>query len=306
MMETTDDWFERYRFRQPLGQGGMGITYLAEDRTSGGKECVVKQMISKAANPKEHHEAIRLFEREAAILRSLNHPGIVRFFDNHVTEDSKYFLVMEYVKGQDLASILKTSGSFDSESTIEIAIQCCEVLEYLHDQEPPIIYRDLKPSNLILTPEGVIIFVDFGIARSFLPTENATRVVTGGYSPPEQYFGKPEVRSDLYSLGATLSELLTGIAPKALTISNPKKQNSKVLASLDNLISHLTATNPEDRPLSAKSVRADLYRIYKGIHPEFEIPEDLPSGTTETLEAQNSRKHQVWERLKNWMSIFTN
>lgn len=274
MAENSDAWFQRYRFCQPLGQGGMGIIYLAEDRMANNAPCVVKQLISKHSDPDEHEEAVRLFKREANMLRKFDHPGIVRFFDDHTTNDGKYFLVMDYVPGKNLESIVATYGPFNSEATVEIAIQCCEVLEYLHEQDPPIIYRDLKPSNLMLTPDGQVVFIDFGIARSFAPKQSATRVVTAGYSPPEQYFGKPETRSDLYALGATLGHLLTGQRPKPLSVSAPRHVNKQVLLTLDDLIRRLTAHNPVDRPETARDVRHELYRIYHEIHPDFEIPEE--------------------------------
>jgi len=275
--DTTAEWFARYRFCQPLGQGGMGVIYLAEDRRQSNTQCVVKQLISKPSDAHEHAEAVRLFRREANILKSLNHPGIVRFSDAHCTEDGKYFLVMDYVPGKNLDSIVSTYGPFNSEAAVEIAIQCCEVLEYIHDQDPPVLYRDLKPSNLMLTPDGQIVFIDFGIARSFMPKEAATRVVTAGYSPPEQYFGKPEIRSDLYALGATLSHLLTGVRPKPLSASNPMMVKPDVNPALDELIRQMTAHNPEDRPVSAREIRYRLYNIYKQINPEFEVPEEALS-----------------------------
>lgn len=274
MIQSSADWFQRYRFCQPLGQGGMGVIYLAEDKAQGNIQCVVKQLISKPSNPDEQFEAERLFKREVEILRQLDHSGIVRFSDFHVTDDGKYFLVMDYVPGKNLDSIVQNYGPFGSEATVEIGIQCCEVLEYLHDRDQPIIYRDLKPSNLMLTPEGQIVFIDFGIARMFMPKEAATRVVTAGYSPPEQYFGRPETRSDLYALGATLGHLCTGVRPKPLTVSAPGITHPDVIPELDDLIRRMTAHNPEDRPFSAREVRYELYKIYHGIHPDFEIPEE--------------------------------
>src|SRR6185437_1155962 len=116
------------------------------------------------------------------------------------------------------------NGPLNNDLVVRIGIQCAEVLEYLHAQEDPIIYRDLKPSNLILTPDGRVVFIDFGIARQFMPKEVATRVVTAGYS-----------------LGATLSHLLTGVRPKPLTQSNPLGQNPNVLPSLNMLIMSMTA-----------------------------------------------------------------
>lgn len=252
----------------------MGIIYLAEDREHDNAPCVVKQLISKPSSQDEQSEAVRLFEREANLLREFNHRGIVHFFDYHTTLDGKYFLVMDYVPGKNLDSIVNTYGPFNSEATVEIAIQICEVLEYLHERNPPIIYRDLKPSNLMLTPDGNIIFIDFGIARSFMPKESATRVVTAGYSPPEQYFGKPETRSDLYSLGATMGHLLTGQRPKPLTMIAPRLLGAEVVLSLDDLVRRLTSHSPEDRPPSAREVKYELYRIYHEIHPDFQIPEE--------------------------------
>lgn len=274
VIQSSADWFQRYRFCQPLGQGGMGVIYLAEDKAQGNIQCVVKQLISKPSNPDEQFEAERLFKREVEILRQLDHSGIVRFSDFHVTDDGKYFLVMDYVPGKNLDSIVQNYGPFGSEATVEIGIQCCEVLEYLHERDQPIIYRDLKPSNLMLTPEGQIVFIDFGIARMFMPKQAATRVVTAGYSPPEQYFGRPETRSDLYALGATLGHLCTGVRPKPLTVSAPGITHPEVVPELDDLIRRMTAHNPEDRPFSAREVRYELYKIYHSIHPDFEIPEE--------------------------------
>ena len=274
MTKNPDAWFDRYKFCQPLGQGGMGIIYLAEDKQNANAPCVVKQLISTSTDPEEREEAIRLFMREVQILSRLQHRGIVRFFDHHVTQDGKYFLVMDFVPGKNLEMIVAQYGAFTSEATVEIGIQCCEVLEYLHEQNPPIIYRDLKPSNLMLTPEGEIVFIDFGIARTFMPKQSATRVVTAGYSPPEQYFGRPETRSDLYALGATLGHLLTAQRPKPLSSSAPRMMKSDVLFTLDDLIRRMTAHNPEDRPTNARQVRYELYHIYQEIHTDFEVPQE--------------------------------
>lgn len=283
--KNSDDWFARYRFCQPLGQGGMGTVYLAEDKENSNAQCVVKQL-SKSADQAEQDEAVRLFMREVDMLSRLKHHGIVRFFDHHITKDGKYFLVMDYVQGKNLESIIASFGPFNSEATVEIGIQCCEVLEYLHEQDPPVIYRDLKPSNLMLTPEGEIVFIDFGIAR-FMPKQAATRVVTAGYSPPEQYFGRPEIRSDLYALGATLGHLLTGQRPKPLSVSAPRLFRQDVLMTLDELIRRMTAHNPEDRPGSARQVRYELYKIYQEIHPDFDVPQEAVAALQKPTIARN-------------------
>jgi eukaryotic-like serine/threonine-protein kinase len=254
----------------------MGTVYLAEDKWDNNATRVVKQLLKRqSSEPAENQESIRLFEREAQILKNLDHPLIVKVHDFHVdVEDQRYFLVMDYVPGHNLEIIINTNGPFSSELVVRIGIHCADVLDYLHNQPEPIIYRDLKPSNLMLTPDGRIIFIDFGIARQFIPKEIATRVVTAGYSPPEQYFGKPETRSDIYSLGATMSHLLTGVRPKPLTGSNPASINPEVLPSLNSLIRKMTSHEVDDRPASAQAVRYALYKIYKELHPEFEIPDE--------------------------------
>ncbi len=273
-MNEPGDWSEQYRFRQFLGQGGMGVIYLAEDKQHQDTLCVIKQLILSSASEHDQLEGIRLFKREVQVLQSLNHPGIVHFLGSHASTDGQYFLVMDYVPGKTLENIVKEQGKFSSQATVEIAIQCSEILEYLHRHNPPIIYRDLKPSNIMLKPDGQVVFIDFGIARSFQPRESATRVISAGYSPPEQYFGKPELRSDLYALGATMFYLLTAVKPQPLITSAASNFNKSVMPSLDQLIKRLTAHAPEDRPESAQTVRYELYHIYREIEPDFSIPDE--------------------------------
>ncbi len=274
--EYVHEWYEKYRWIQLLDQGGMGDVYLAENKTDDFKKCVIKQLRSEDRSEEEISEGKRLFEREVALLKELKHPGIVRFFDNYISPEGRYFLVMDYVKGNNLETMIQNHGKFAQDDVIKIGIQICEVLEYLHEHEPPVIYRDLKPSNLMLTPDGHIIFIDFGIARNLMPKEAATRVITAGYSPPEQYFGRPEFRSDLYALGATMAHLVTGTRPRPLITSVPSDhKHVEILPSLDALIVSLTAHSPSDRPVSARLVRHQLYKIYQEIYEDFEIPTEV-------------------------------
>ena len=335
-MNADANWLDRYRFCQPLGVGGMGQVYLAEDRYNSSSKCVVKQLANKDNDPVEQAEAIRLFKREAQILRQLDHSGIVRIFDSYASQDGKYYLVMDYVPGKNLEVMIKTGGPFNSDLAIQLTMQCCDVLDYLHSREPPVIYRDLKPSNLMLTPEGRIVFIDFGIARLFMPRQAATRVVTAGYSPPEQYFGKPETRSDIYSLGATLSHLLTGQRPKPLASSTPALVNSQVLPSLDRLVRRMTAHNPDDRPPTAAAVKYELMMVYKEIYPDYKLPDkpaasaarspsaagqgtkisstpdwaelsagSNPAGSTDSRTPASGHERQggLWKRFKQWLEI---
>jgi len=297
-----NDWSERYQFRQLLGQGGMGVIYLAEDKKNNNAPCVIKQLIMPTGNQYEKSEAIRLFKREIEVLKSLHHPGVVRFFDSYLNAEGQYFLVMGYLPGQTLEHNVKTRGVFSSQAVVEISIQCCEVLEYLHRLSPPIIYRDLKPSNVMLKPDGQIVFIDFGIARTFQPREMATRVITSGYSAPEQYHGKPELRSDLYSLGATMFYLLTGVKPKPLLTAMPSHFNDKVMPALDRLIRNLTAHEPRDRPSSAQVVRYELYHIYREIEPDFVMPDEALFTDWRRQHHQGSFQSQSQTNLpSNWL-----
>lgn len=274
MSDTLQEWTAKYTWLEPIAQGGMGQVFLAEEKGASSSRCVIKQLRSiDRQSPEERTEAQRLFRREVDILKKLNHPNIVRFFDHYVSEDGKYFLVMDYITGNNLETIVQNYGPFTQDDAIKVGIQICEVLEYLHENDPPIIYRDLKPSNLMLTPDGQVIFIDFGIARVFMPAQSATRVVTAGYSPPEQYFGRPDTRSDLYALGATLSHLLTGVRPRPLITSVPSQHVDTILPQLDKLVKDLTQHSPDDRPSTAREVRHSLYKIYQKIHPDFEVPD---------------------------------
>lgn len=284
------DFYEDYKFTNPIAEGGMGSVFLAED-TRNHKPVVIKQMRGiDVRSEEELEEARRLFTREVDILRALDNPGIVKFLDYHVDTEGRYFLVMEYILGNNLETTLHAFGPFSQNDAIMVGIQICETLEYLHEDDmprkPSIIYRDLKPSNLMLTPEGQIIFIDFGIARHFMPSDAATRVITAGYSPPEQYFGRPEFRSDLYALGATLAHLVTGVRPRPLVASIPSQQNAPVTESFDALIARLTAHSPAERPPNARAVRHELFRIFQEINPDFEIPDEVYQAPAESHEDQ--------------------
>jgi eukaryotic-like serine/threonine-protein kinase len=285
---SESSWLDNYNWLQPIGEGGMGSVYLAEDKRNGNAPCVIKQIKYEYKDLASQAEMIKVCQREADLLRKLNHRGIVKFLDDHYSVEGLY-VVMEYIPGSNLEGVMNKEGPLDSETVVRIGLQCCDVLEYLHSAEPPIIYRDLKPSNLMLRPDGLVVFIDFGIARDFEPKGPATRVVTSGYSPPEQYFGKPEPRGDLYSLGATMHHLLTGVRPKPLTACHPAALNSGVLPALDALIFQMTSHDKDERPPSARAVQYELFRIYQSLHPDFEIP-DL--GIEEEFEEEERERRE--------------
>ena len=207
----------RYRILEGLKPGGMSAVYKAQDLRfpSVIRLCFVKEMLNTATDPQVRAMIKRSFEREANILATLGHPGIVQVYD-YFTEGDRSYLVLEYVDGKDLEAILvETPGFLPEAQVVNWAIQICEVLSYLHGYEPrPIIFRDIKPSNIMLDNHGHIRLVDFGIAKLFQSGQKGTMVGTEGYSPPEQYRGIAEQRVDIYALGATMHHLLSKQDPR--------------------------------------------------------------------------------------------
>ncbi len=208
---------QRYKVLGVIGVGGMGAVYKAQDLRFPNVQrlCAVKEMINTATDPQVRQMIVRNFEREASILATLNHPAIPQVYD-YFTEGNRSYLVLEYIEGKDLETLLgETEGFFPEAQVIEWAVQICDVLTYLHNHKPrPIIFRDLKPSNIMLDVHDRIRLVDFGIAKLFQSGEKGTMIGTEGYSPPEQYRGIAEPRGDIYALGATLHHLLSKQDPR--------------------------------------------------------------------------------------------
>ncbi|HZC45982.1 MAG TPA: protein kinase, partial [Candidatus Acidoferrum sp.] len=203
----------RYRVIRPLGGGGMKLVYLAEDLRLAARECALAEMVDTFTSPDAQKQAIAAFQREADMLAQLSNEHIPRVFDRF-SDENHHYLVMEYIEGITLEQkINEAGGKLPEPDVIDVALQVLDTLEYLHNLEPPVIYRDLKPSNVMITPSALIKLIDFGIARLFQPLSNATMIGTQGYAPPEQYRGKVEFRSDLYALGATMHHALSGRDP---------------------------------------------------------------------------------------------
>jgi outer membrane protein assembly factor BamB/tRNA A-37 threonylcarbamoyl transferase component Bud32 len=207
----------RYRVLGVLGFGGMSAVYKVQDMRFPKvvRLCVAKEMLNTATDPQVRAMIERNFEREANILATLSHPGIVQIYD-YFSENNRSYLVEEYVSGKDLEGVLAGTEGFLAEAqVVNWAVQVCEVLKYLHSHEPrPIIFRDIKPSNIMLDAHNRIRLVDFGIARLFQSGQKGTMIGTEGYSPPEQYRGIAEPRVDIYALGATMHHLLSKQDPR--------------------------------------------------------------------------------------------
>jgi len=206
----------RYRIEKSVASGGMGAVYRAID-TRFNRPCAVKEMLDEFQSDTERTQAVEWFGREATMLLDLNHPCIPRVRDFFV-EGEKHYLVMDFIEGRTLGDILEKEGNVmgvnGARGVTEAQArswgqQICSVLGYLHRQSPPIIFRDLKPSNIMVTERDEVKLIDFGIARTFQAQRQSTIIMTIGYAPPEQLHGMPEPRSDLYASGATLHRILT-------------------------------------------------------------------------------------------------
>lgn len=200
---------DTYRITKVIKEGGMGMVYKAID--SIGVEYAVKEMHDRFASPAERDEGIARFVEEAELLRDLNHPAIPKVYRSFIDE-GRYYLAMEFIYGEDLEDTLKRENHFPESTVLRWADQLCDVLEYMHGAG--LIYRDMKPANIMIDRDANVKLVDFGIAKVLQPGQRHTMVGTPGYSPPEQYQGLATRESDLYALAATLHHLLTGRDPR--------------------------------------------------------------------------------------------
>jgi len=257
----------RYIIVQKVGQGGMAAVYKATDTRLGHKLVAVKEMSDAAiTDPLEKQQARQAFEREAQMLAKLSHPNLPRVTD-HFSEGGKQYLVMDFIEGQTLEEILDhTQGFLDEEQVVDWGVQLCEVLHYLHSQQPPVIFRDLKPSNIMVDRDGKIKLIDFGIVRLFKPGKSTDTTIfgTAGYAPPEQYGkGQTDARSDIYALGATLHHLLTRRDPGQMPFVFPsiRSLNPKVSEALDRAILRAVEQDPDRRWQSARQMQHALVSL---------------------------------------------
>lgn len=262
---------DRYRVIGILGVGGFGSVYQARDMRFANvtRLCAIKEMVNTAPDPQMRELAQRSFEREASILATLDHPAIPDVFD-YFTEGVRSFLVLEFIRGKDMEAYLaEQTAPFTQDQVLDWSIQLCDVLSYLHGHRPqPVVFRDLKPSNIMLDPFGRIRLIDFGIAKVFQSGEKGTMIGTEGYSPPEQYRGEAGPAGDVYALGATLHHFLTrqdprmeppfSFAERAITPVNPH-----VSAALEAIIMRCLSYNASERFPDAAALLNALKLIAK-------------------------------------------
>ena len=257
---------DRYLILGILGAGGMSSVYKGRDLhfPNVTKLVAVKEMINLAADPTMYEMIVRNFEREADLLATLSHPAIPRIYD-YFSQESSSYLVMEFIEGRDLEALLRETDTFiPTEKVVGWAVELCEVMIYLHNHQPqPVVFRDMKPSNVMIDQHGHIRLIDFGIARVFQPGLKGTMIGTEGYSPPEQYRGEASPPGDIYALGATLHHLLTRRDPRAeppfsFNDRPIREINSEVSAELEQVIYTALSYDPKDRFPTADAMRKAL------------------------------------------------
>jgi serine/threonine-protein kinase len=260
--------YSRYEIVRRIGGGGMGAVYLAKDKNLGDQPRAVKEMIQSNIDESQHEKAINDFKRESMLLASLEHPSIPTIYDYFYDDNAgRFYLVMKFISGGDFLARLRNApgGRVDEKTVTDWACQVADVLEYLHRRPTPIIYRDLKPANLMIDgASGRVMLIDFGIARWVTTQEKGvTAVGTMGYAPPELFSGKVEPRSDIYSLGATMFHLLTGSDPQDNPLlifdfnKNPRpRQLAPSLSNeMETILMRAVAYKPEERFRSAAELR---------------------------------------------------
>ncbi len=287
----------RYTDVMPLSdRGGMGLIFRARDRRRGQQPCVIKQL---RPDP-DLDEA--MFQREAALLAQLRHPNIPACWDAF-SEQGIHYLVSDFIEGIALQDLIEQQGPASENEVVRWGIDLCDALVYIHNQQPPIIHRDIKPDNVIITPEGSAVLVDFGIARRYEAGRHDTvKMGTWGYLPPEQKAGRTEPRSDLYALGATLYFALTANDPQLLNIFDINVQwrkgvsfppardtNPQVSAEMEVILAQATCVLVEERYSSAHAMLDDLRNLQAA-------QRRAPSQTSQQSASQ--RQPQNWSSFR--------
>ncbi len=280
---------QRYRILHLLGQGGMGAVYKAMDMRFAGALRAVKELSQHSLNPQEAQAAATAFEHEAMMLAQLNHPNLPHIYD-HFNESGRWYLVMDYIDGETLEQRLLQApeNKFSIPVALSIALQLCAVLHYLHTRQPPIIFRDLKPANVMHTADNNIYLIDFGIARFFKPGQSHDTVALGspGYAAPEQYGRSQTTASaDIYSLGVTLYQMLSGYDPTSMPFQLPALQLSPQSGAVDleALVLQMTEIPVSKRPQSVLEIQQRLQWIEQQV--QAALPQQIAHSNVPVMQS---------------------
>jgi len=282
---------QRYRLLERVGEGGFSTVYKAED-TSTRHLVAIKALSLRGLTAQQKIEATDAFNREVRWLSGLSHRNLPRIYD-HFSDTECWYLVMDFIEGTTLEKHLekRSTSLFSLEEVLDLGLLLCDVLEYLHTRQPPIIFRDLKPANIMLTRDGHLFLIDFGIARQFKPGQARDTIPFGspGYAAPEQY-GRAQTtpRADIYSLGTILHQLLSGSDPSHTPFSFASLSHDRPdLIMLEKLVLQMVEMDASKRPPNISSVKQELQRIvrerrsvrsYWGqtYNPHFPLPQPAP------------------------------
>ena len=257
----------RYEILEILGRGGMGCVYKVADRFQGGKILAAKELQAGNLSAEKAHETLAQFQTEARILTRLTHPNLPKVYD-YFSFPGRYYIIMEYVKGKTLKKILdaRKGKPVDERQALSWALQICKTMHFLTVQRPPVVFRDLKPANIMIDRNSRVKLIDFGIARFFKEAKSEDTFVYGtpGYAAPEQYgTGQTDVRSDIFSLGATLHHCLTGRNPSEnpLDFPDPRSLNPKLSKGTAEIIRKALQQEREKRFQSALEMKQAVQRV---------------------------------------------
>jgi tRNA A-37 threonylcarbamoyl transferase component Bud32 len=246
-----------YEILEQLGVGGQGTAYLAREHGTENFVVLKEFILPVYVDVNVRRQALERMQNEAAMLRRLDNPRVVRLIDFFI-EDHRGYLVLECIDGYSLRKIVQESGCMKEPQIRELACQMCQTLEYLHSLTPPVVHRDFTPDNLILGSDGILKLVDFNVAQQTESTATGTVVGKHAYLPPEQFRGRPSTQSDIYAMGATLYYLFTGEDPEPITSSKPSHKGVEISPELDQIIARATALDSKNRYQKIEELYAEL------------------------------------------------
>ncbi len=294
----------RYEIIGLLGKGGMGCVHKVADRSRHGKVLAVKELRTANQAPGKAAESLTLFQTEALILSRLTHPNLPKVTD-YFSLGGSHYIVMEYVHGRTLEQMLEARRGkpVDERLALSWALQICRAMHFLSVQKPrPVVFRDLKPSNIMIDKTGRVKLIDFGIARFFKEekTEDTYIYGTPGYAAPEQYgTGQTDIRSDIFSLGATLHHCLTGRDPSAhpLDFPDPLLLNPRLSKGTAKIVKKALDQNAQRRYQSALAMKQAIQSVLLNI-------ETLPRGVDSVIHAEAGKPITLpWWKKTSWVSV---